>query len=266
MLLLSLAISAALSGQKFEPSEPWAVGVAEGRCLIHRPYVSGSLQGTLEFGLSPLGSAFVRTVLPKSVDSGGGAEKAALLLNLGGVESTLTQSPTQSGMSEDGRQIRTLHGLKRADLDRLHGAPEILVTFGSREPIRFTSNNAEPALTALDECVAKQVTEWGINLQTEASIKDGAVATNYGMWIEFADYPPAAKQQELEGVVQVIYFVEPDGRVRDCKTMVSSGHELLDAATCNAIKSRARFKPARNSEGRAVRQMGSRRVVWSLPR
>lgn len=266
MFLFPLIVSTALSGPEFKPSGPWAAGIEEGRCIISRSYVADSRQGILEFGLFPLGSAFVRTILPPDIDTGVDGENNALLLTLNGVSSTLTQSPVQSGISADGRQVRWLSGFKRADLEPLADAPEILITLGPKDPIRFSSSDAAQALAALDNCVAKQVTDWGIDLPTEASIKDGAVATNYGTWITLADYPPAAKQMKLQGAVNVVYFMEADGGVRDCRVISSSGHKILDEAACNAIKLRARFKPARNAEGHPVRQMGSRRVIWSLPR
>lgn len=79
------------------------------------------------------------------------------------------------------------------------------------------------------------------------------------------DYPAEALRQRLEGRVQVRFRVGADGRVRECKAASSSGHAVLDRATCDLIVERGRFRPARNAQGEAVSDTLTTRVRWQLP-
>lgn len=56
----------------------------------------------------------------------------------------------------------------------------------------------------------------------------------------------------IYGAVRVALDIDATGRATACQVTSSSGHELLDEATCEAVKLHARFKPARNAEGDRV--------------
>jgi len=63
------------------------------------------------------------------------------------------------------------------------------------------------------------------------------------------DYPPSAQRNEESGTVRVQLTVGPNGRVTACSVTSSSGSSALDSATCRLLSSRARFTPARDSDG-----------------
>ncbi len=79
------------------------------------------------------------------------------------------------------------------------------------------------------------------------------------------DYPMEALHRGLEGRVHVRFRVGADGRVRDCKAATSSGHAVLDRATCALLTERARYRPARNAQGEAVSDTINTHVRWVLP-
>ena len=66
------------------------------------------------------------------------------------------------------------------------------------------------------------------------------------------DYPPEATANGWEGVVVVDLIIRADGQPRSCRIAQSSGHQVLDVKTCEIMIQRARFVPARDSNGRAV--------------
>ncbi len=79
------------------------------------------------------------------------------------------------------------------------------------------------------------------------------------------DCPESAILLGQEGTVQARLTVGTDGRPTDCVVIRSSGHEALDAATCNAVMSRARFTPARDAAGRpVVDQFTTPPVTWRI--
>lgn len=65
-----------------------------------------------------------------------------------------------------------------------------------------------------------------------------------GTWITFGDYPSRALQMELEGVVEVRFYITTQGRVETAEVVTSSGHQILDDATITMVKRRGRFRPA----------------------
>jgi protein TonB len=64
-----------------------------------------------------------------------------------------------------------------------------------------------------------------------------------------SDYPAEAQQNGEEGTVRARLDIDASGRVARCTVIRSSGHALLDSATCNILRSRARFAPARDRYG-----------------
>jgi len=79
------------------------------------------------------------------------------------------------------------------------------------------------------------------------------------------DYPAAALRAEEEGVVHFALLIGPEGRVRHCALVASSGSAALDSATCRILRSRARYRPGRDAAGRPAWDWQGGRMSWSLP-
>jgi protein TonB len=63
------------------------------------------------------------------------------------------------------------------------------------------------------------------------------------------DYPAEAQSKGEQGTAQAKLTVDTAGRVTDCVLIRRTGSRSLDEATCRILKNRARFKPARDSQG-----------------
>lgn len=79
------------------------------------------------------------------------------------------------------------------------------------------------------------------------------------------DYPQSAIRNEEQGTTAVRLSIGPDGRVSDCSISSSSGSSALDKATCNILKRRARFTPAKDQAGNPISDSYSQRIRWVLP-
>src|SRR3954470_11169274 len=66
------------------------------------------------------------------------------------------------------------------------------------------------------------------------------------------DYPASAQAAGAEGTVRASLTIGTDGRVVGCNVTQSSGNGALDQATCNILRRRAKFVPARDSNGNAT--------------
>jgi protein TonB len=79
------------------------------------------------------------------------------------------------------------------------------------------------------------------------------------------DYPQSAIRNEEQGTTAVKLTIGPDGRVSDCAITASSGSSSLDNATCNILRRRARFTPAKDQAGNPISDSYSQRIRWELP-
>ncbi len=66
------------------------------------------------------------------------------------------------------------------------------------------------------------------------------------------DYPQSAIRNEEQGTTAVRLTIGTDGRVTDCSMTASSGSSALDSATCNILRRRARFTPAKDQAGNPI--------------
>jgi protein TonB len=79
------------------------------------------------------------------------------------------------------------------------------------------------------------------------------------------DYPASAQSAGAEGTAQAQLTVGPDGRVQSCNLIRSTGNGALDSATCNILRRRAKFTPARDSNGQPTTDtVTTPPIVWRL--
>ena len=79
------------------------------------------------------------------------------------------------------------------------------------------------------------------------------------------DYPAAAQSAGAEGTAQAQLTIGPDGRVVGCNLVRSTGNSALDSATCNILRRRAKFTPARDNTGQPTTDtMTTPPIVWRL--
>ena len=78
------------------------------------------------------------------------------------------------------------------------------------------------------------------------------------------DYPQSAIERDEQGSVSVRLTIGTNGRVSNCDVTSSSGSRSLDSATCRVLRSRARFTPARDSNGNPTTDTVTQRIRWVL--
>ena len=78
------------------------------------------------------------------------------------------------------------------------------------------------------------------------------------------DYPQDALRNEETGTTTVRLNIGTDGRVSGCTVTGSSGSRSLDNATCRILRSRARFTPAKLSNGQPTTDTYVQRITWRL--
>jgi protein TonB len=80
------------------------------------------------------------------------------------------------------------------------------------------------------------------------------------------DYPASASAAGASGTAQAQLTVGADGRVTSCNLTRSTGNGALDSATCNILRRRAKFTPARDSNGNPTSDtVMTPPIKWVLP-
>ena len=88
---------------------------------------------------------------------------------------------------------------------------------------------------------------------------------NLASYLTDRDYPHDAIQRWEQGIVGFRLDVDSEGKVAGCTIVQSSGSLALDSASCRIMTERARFTPARDSQGRAVPDSVHSRIRWVMP-
>jgi len=89
-------------------------------------------------------------------------------------------------------------------------------------------------------------------------------ANDPGQWVTPDDYPSYSLYEDEEGTTKFVLRVGKDGLVKGCSIRESSGHTLLDDAACALITERARFRPAKDGNGRVIEASYSSSVRWLI--
>jgi protein TonB len=80
------------------------------------------------------------------------------------------------------------------------------------------------------------------------------------------DYPSSALAAGAGGTAQAELTIGPDGRVVGCNLIRSTGNNALDSATCNILRRRAKFTPARDSNGNPTTDTyKTPPITWVVP-
>lgn len=77
-------------------------------------------------------------------------------------------------------------------------------------------------------------------------------------------YPAAAIRGNQEGIVRLLIYVLPDGRVAEVKVERSSGFPLLDSAAVRKARAAWSFLPATSGSGQAIAAWGTYDVKFEL--
>jgi len=81
------------------------------------------------------------------------------------------------------------------------------------------------------------------------AIETASTGGDVRMLFSADDYPAEALKVHQEGTVQAELTIGADGRIKACRVIRSSNSAVLDTATCNILRRRARFTPARDANG-----------------
>lgn len=244
----------------FQPVQGWVLDYADTQCIAYRDYDNVKKPITLAFRPAPNGETYEilvarKTTAPEfaeelegSIDFGNGPIKAWLLhyrankTNLDVYQYRI--SATQMAQARSARSVT-------------------LQTKGSGN-FAFSLQSVPQLLSGLDACTADLKQYWNMGGEKDGRIATAAKGDVRGLF-SANDYPWQAQSLNQEGNAQYLLLVDEKGGVAGCHVLVPSGVPALDAMGCIALQSRAKFRPALDRNGKAVRStVVTPQISWRL--
>ena len=141
----------------------------------------------------------------------------------------------------------------------------IILQINKRRRYDFALPGLKNAQRVLGQCLTNLRDEYGVGenvtnqIATDAKPKQSIVR-----YFNNNDYPSEALSKGEQGYVGALFWVETDGRVKECKIVESSRRQSLDDRTCEVIRTRSRFTPALDHQGNPIRSPQYQRIRWEM--
>lgn len=242
------------------PSSPWEIATEVDACALTRGF--DKERTALTIRSTPTAAQIYITIAstgwpPQAVDE----SDFAMLFAPSGQKATGTAAIDR--WIKDRIGMVDLYGVSLAELRRAGDTSDVSIMMEKAPPIRFHLTNLAAAFRALDKCHNDLMRHWAMDPDTLYTMRALPVAEgSRSKWLDIDDYPDWALAQNREGKILLSYIVQINGRVRDCKTVVSSGDDKLDHYTCVIMTRRAHYRPAIDAQRRPVEMRIVESVRW----
>ena len=249
----SLLLAAAADGAPtaIQPTGKWVVDWSDARCTAQIPFGEKDDQQFVLIKASPLGEThhlyFIRNGKMRT------ATQYEARLTIGDQPSELVTSLTYG----NDKRIIELVNLSKAQSEKLRTSYTVsLGHFGKSKT--YALPNFPKVVAALEKCQKDLAASWnwtGSKVQTHAN-------GNLLDVFKSNDYPAQANMNNMSGIVTLAILVDEKGKVADCTVEQPSGVAVLDAQSCALVTVRAKFEPARDQAGTAIKDTLVQRINW----
>lgn len=161
-----------------------------------------------------------------------------------------------------GDKLRITAGMPAEFLDKIAAGTEIKIYEGDKMITGFYLTETVGAVAELRRCWRELIKE---DKGTRLPAVTQAQGKNLASVIQPDNYPPAAQRMGATGRTGVALTITAHGLVSDCSIISSSGNVDLDTAACSAMRSRARFTPAKDAAGKPTEGRYQTGVNWTIP-
>lgn len=264
MMALTLVVLATTSGPAMLPSQPfgdWVVEQDSAACLATGKFGPDGVT-SLSLATRPLSDKVTLLVHVPRTGRISTYGLARVLIEPGNREASgrrIDFAPDETGRSAFGLNVDS-------DIFRREPITAIRIYSKNTELAYLALGNFQQLLNNISSCERMVTEKFSIDLteQARVAILPKAIV-NENKWFHGNDYPTSAFYSGAQGPVAGRFKVKEDGSVADCVVVISSGNAVLDKTTCTLIKARARFIPAKDSDGRPVSSSQLYSMIWTLP-
>ena len=234
--LVALALQAAApSGGSIDAAGKWGVDYSPEQCIINRQFGSGPVKSFFAIDANPMTGTGNIVLLVPGVATKGTFGTATMTVAPGGA--TLQQMWFARG-SKDARAAIDI-GITQDGWAAIAAGDTLTIKGPFASPVSVPVKGIDKAIAAAKTCGRTLLQSWGAD--PDAMI-DTSGPNKAGSWISYSDYPPEALRNGESGTVKILLTIDPKGRPRDCKVVVSSRSPSLDATTCRIMMARATFE------------------------
>jgi hypothetical protein len=243
-----------------QPTTSWNLDYGDTRCTAARSY--GSASDPVTLGIVPsfngqiyklivsqerTGPTFAKQ-MQGMVDFGHGRLKTGLL-HYGG-----------KGVKLSNYEFR----VSSAAIEQARSATEVALRADNGIGYDFALAEMPALLDALSKCTADLQRYWNFGQRTTTSLANDPKADIRSIF-RGDDYPTEALMRMQGGKGQYQLLVDEKGAVAGCELLVQSEVPIIDVMGCQVMKERARFSPAMDSNGKAVRSVVTTPpIVWRV--
>lgn len=244
-----------------KPQGQWVVDFADDHCLAGHKFLTSYGETVFQFQPDMMRRhATINIIVPKGAmtDRQWGEMKVDWT---GRIDETDSKPIFQvMKLSEDKRVVTF-----SIETDGMRASPtlELRISFEKNPGFAFQLPNWGSLQTLLDQCAADLRVSKGFPGPEYDLAKVHAKAKIFKYFSD-DDYPKEALQNNEQGEVWVLFWVDADGRVSNCTIDKTSGSKSLDATTCKIIQ-KVRFDPAIGQDGKPIREPSSTRLRWHMP-
>ena len=236
-----------------QPVDNWAVDYGATQCTAARTF--GTSASPIIFGLVPSlnGSSFQLLV---NVPQAGPiyAKEARGTINFG---DGAIQSEVLYFGAKGVKQSVYQYNVPAAQMERARSAPTISFQTGSGARYTLVLSNMSALLDDLRKCTGDLQQYWNMDGKSvrTADVPVGDIRSIFTA----RDYPAEALRRQPQGTAQYQLLIDDKGGVARCDVLVASGLLTLDSTGCQVLQEKAKFRPAVDAQGKAVRS------VWTTP-
>ncbi|MCW4461667.1 energy transducer TonB [Sphingomonas sp. BT-65] len=268
-LLSTLVLLAATSAKSqdgapaapLKPAGSWVVDYADNACNVARVFGTGEQRVTFVLVLMP-GRDTNQIVIQRAHDGKERIREGDLVITTAPGSPPITARATSGSVKAGSRLLHATIG--REELLQIESAKSLMLAHRG-QVIHLATNGMKTPLAAALTCEDDLLRTWGADPAEFRNIAIRAKATlSPAKWVTNDDYPDESVRMGESGSVGVRLDIAADGKLAACTVISSSTFKRLDEATCAMIRRRARYEPARLTDGKAVASAAFLRFRWQV--
>lgn len=241
---------------------PWQLDYAPDSCLLGRRFVDGDREVALGLRALPLEESVELIVTRPTGDNRFRLGEADVTLASGARETASFESfpTTKPGFYTTRMRLP-------AEMFATAKADDVLtITARTMRPVAFRLSGFVKVMAAFATCNDDTLKTWGVDpAERQRAVTPPGAVDDRSQWIRTSDYPSSAMRDRRQGTTVILFRIGTEGRVDQCRAVVTSGFKELDEAACGALTKRGRYTPARDASGQPMAVHRVRRVTWRLP-
>ena len=166
--------------------------------------------------------------------------------------------------ADTNKEIFPFWGMPETFIDQLSQSSAFAIEAEGKRLFEVQFRNPAKAVADLRACYDTILKKWGVDTAALASLKRKPKPVQGAEIVSSYDYPAVSVRRREQGTTIVRFTVGDNGRVKDCAPVVSSGYEALDHQSCESLRSRGRFEPALDAQGKIVAAETTTAIRWAL--